>query len=194
MSLLIFNHLIYDVAFFSISFTEKWIPNVIISHRYKAQDTPARRTFEQALTGAFMSAVIKDLRPSALPFVASLIRHYTMVAVAQQCGERQMFRLLTTASIGILVCPDINILFHVPKDISNFFNNELFFCLYHMIQIIFKEKIQLFIIYCVYHSNVLIDLLIQQNQLTFAIFAGLRSVPATILPAGQSAQHSHVPQ
>uniref|UniRef100_A0A8C9YSC5 Transformation/transcription domain-associated protein n=1 Tax=Sander lucioperca TaxID=283035 RepID=A0A8C9YSC5_SANLU len=64
----------------------KWIPNVIISHRYKAQDTPARRTFEQALTGAFMSAVIKDLRPSALPFVASLIRHYTMVAVAQQCG------------------------------------------------------------------------------------------------------------
>ncbi|XP_075949483.1 transformation/transcription domain-associated protein isoform X4 [Anarhichas minor] len=68
------------------NFAEKWIPNVIISHRYKAQDTPARRTFEQALTGAFMSAVIKDLRPSALPFVASLIRHYTMVAVAQQCG------------------------------------------------------------------------------------------------------------
>lgn len=71
----------------SCSFTEKTIPNVIISHRYKAQDTPARKTFEQALTGAFMSAVIKDLRPSALPFVASLIRHYTMVAVAQQCGE-----------------------------------------------------------------------------------------------------------
>lgn len=68
------------------NFTEKTIPNVIISHRYKAQDTPARKTFEQALTGAFMSAVIKDLRPSALPFVASLIRHYTMVAVAQQCG------------------------------------------------------------------------------------------------------------
>uniref|UniRef100_A0A8C6M962 Transformation/transcription domain-associated protein n=1 Tax=Nothobranchius furzeri TaxID=105023 RepID=A0A8C6M962_NOTFU len=68
------------------NFTDKWIPSVIISHRYKAQDTPARRTFEQALTGAFMSAVIKDLRPSALPFVASLIRHYTMVAVAQQCG------------------------------------------------------------------------------------------------------------
>lgn len=72
----------------SFSFTEKTIPNVIISHRYKAQDTPARKTFEQALTGAFMSAVIKDLRPSALPFVASLIRHYTMVAVAQQCGEQ----------------------------------------------------------------------------------------------------------
>lgn len=76
-----------DGGILSFSFTEKTIPNVIISHRYKAQDTPARKTFEQALTGAFMSAVIKDLRPSALPFVASLIRHYTMVAVAQQCGE-----------------------------------------------------------------------------------------------------------
>lgn len=30
------------------NFTEKTIPNVIISHRYKAQDTPARKTFEQA--------------------------------------------------------------------------------------------------------------------------------------------------
>ncbi|XP_053094632.1 transformation/transcription domain-associated protein isoform X2 [Pangasianodon hypophthalmus] len=79
------KHALYQLLAHT-NFTEKWIPNVIISHRYKAQDTPARRTFEQALTGAFMSAVIKDLRPSALPFVASLIRHYTMVAVAQQCG------------------------------------------------------------------------------------------------------------
>lgn len=117
MSLLIFYHLIYDVAFFSISFTEKWIPNVIISHRYKAQDTPARRTFEQALTGAFMSAVIKDLRPSALPFVASLIRHYTMVAVAQQCGERQMFRL--PANIGVLSCPDMYILSQIHENINH---------------------------------------------------------------------------
>uniref|UniRef100_UPI00358FE8D5 transformation/transcription domain-associated protein-like isoform X3 n=1 Tax=Myxine glutinosa TaxID=7769 RepID=UPI00358FE8D5 len=68
------------------SFTEKPVTPVIISHRFKAHDTPGRGTFEQALTGAFMSAVIKDLRPSALPFVASLIRHYTMVAVAQQAG------------------------------------------------------------------------------------------------------------
>lgn len=86
-SFLICRHPIHCLVFSFISFTEKWIPSVIISHRYKAQDTPARRTFEQALTGAFMSAVIKDLRPSALPFVASLIRHYTMVAVAQQCGK-----------------------------------------------------------------------------------------------------------
>lgn len=95
-----FNPLIHCVAFSPISFTEKWIPNVIISHRYKAQDTPARRTFEQALTGAFMSAVIKDLRPSALPFVASLIRHYTMVAVAQQCGERLMLFVLSASNLG----------------------------------------------------------------------------------------------
>lgn len=124
MSLLIFNYLIYDVAFFSISFTEKWIPNVIISHRYKAQDTPARRTFEQALTGAFMSAVIKDLRPSALPFVASLIRHYTMVAVAQQCGERQMFPLLTTATTNILA--------------SSYALTSIFYSIYPKIPVIFS--------------------------------------------------------
>uniref|UniRef100_A0A8C4N9A3 Uncharacterized protein n=1 Tax=Eptatretus burgeri TaxID=7764 RepID=A0A8C4N9A3_EPTBU len=75
------------------SFTEKLVTPVIISHRFKAHDTPGRGTFEQALTGAFMSAVIKDLRPSALPFVASLIRHYTMVAVAQQAGANLSFSL-----------------------------------------------------------------------------------------------------
>lgn len=120
LSLLVFNHLIHCVAFSPISFTEKWIPNVIISHRYKAQDTPARRTFEQALTGAFMSAVIKDLRPSALPFVASLIRHYTMVAVAQQCGEGLMLLLLSTSNISFLFCPGICIYSQLPKEISNF--------------------------------------------------------------------------
>uniref|UniRef100_S4RST8 Transformation/transcription domain-associated protein n=1 Tax=Petromyzon marinus TaxID=7757 RepID=S4RST8_PETMA len=81
------------------SFTDKPVPSVIISHRFKAQDTPARRTFEQALTGAFMSAVIKDLRPSALPFVASLIRHYTMVAVAQLAGEGAVCVCVTGAWI-----------------------------------------------------------------------------------------------
>lgn len=77
---------------------------MIISHRYKAQDTPARKTFEQALTGAFMSAVIKDLRPSALPFVASLIRHYTMVAVAQQCGKCSSRRGVDGCERGGVIC------------------------------------------------------------------------------------------
>lgn len=131
----IFNHLSYDVAFFPISFTEKWIPNVIISHRYKVQDTPARRTFEQALTGAFMSAVIKDLRPSALPFVASLIRHYTMVAVAQQCGERQMSPLLTAANISILFCPDIYSLSQIPENVNHFLTMTVSF-VFNMILII----------------------------------------------------------
>lgn len=140
MSLLIFNHLIYDVAFFSISFSEKWIPNVIISHRYKAQDTPARKTFEQALTGAFMSAVIKDLRPSALPFVASLIRHYTMVAVAQQCGEIRVLRVLSTANISVLFCPDMYIYSQMLKDI-NHFPIMVFLLLKYPLKNIFKSII-----------------------------------------------------
>ncbi len=109
LSLLICNRLFHCVAFYPISFTEKWIPNVIISHRYKAQDTPARRTFEQALTGAFMSAVIKDLRPSALPFVASLIRHYTMVAVAQQCGEELVLCVHFASNFSFVFRPGIGI-------------------------------------------------------------------------------------
>lgn len=40
----------------------------------------------------------------------------------------------------------------------------------------------------------LIELLIQETQLTFVIFLGLRPIPATLLPTGQSAEHSHVPQ
>ena len=115
------THCVCVLFFFSpISFTEKWIPSVIISHRYKAQDTPARRTFEQALTGAFMSAVIKDLRPSALPFVASLIRHYTMVAVAQQCGEGLKLFLLSTSNISSLF--DLGLVFvsQLHKNISLF--------------------------------------------------------------------------
>ncbi|XP_023214350.1 transformation/transcription domain-associated protein-like, partial [Centruroides sculpturatus] len=39
-----------------------------------------------ALTGMFVAAAIKELRAVVLPFMAALVRHYTMVAVSQQCG------------------------------------------------------------------------------------------------------------
>lgn len=63
-----------------------------------------------------------------------------------------------------------------------------------MIHMIFKETILLFIIYCVYYNNVLVELLFDQTQITFVVSPGLRSIPAAVLPAGQSAEHSHVPQ
>lgn len=53
---------------------------------YRCADTHARRVQEQALTGMFVAAAIKDLRPQVLPLMASMVRHYTMVAIAQQAG------------------------------------------------------------------------------------------------------------
>ncbi len=55
---------------------------------YKCADCHTRKVQEQALTGMFVAAAIKDLRPQVLPFMASMVRHYTMVAIAQQAGKR----------------------------------------------------------------------------------------------------------
>ncbi|CAH1788418.1 unnamed protein product [Owenia fusiformis] len=67
------------------SFTEKDVP---IPHipLYRTTDGHARIVQEQALTGMFVAAAIKDLRPAVLPFMASIVRHYTMVTIPQQCG------------------------------------------------------------------------------------------------------------
>lgn len=156
------------------SFTEKWIPSVIISHRYKAQDTPARRTFEQALTGAFMSAVIKDLRPSALPFVASLIRHYTMVAVAQQCGER------INLSLPVF-------LYHLHFGLDRLSTLLLF--------LIWLEALQLFVSLLRYLILSLFSPPFSMLLMVVVLVSPTpRSVLAAVLPVGQPAQHSYVPQ
>jgi transformation/transcription domain-associated protein len=39
-----------------------------------------------AVTGMFVAAAIKELRQLVLPTMVSLVRHYTMVAIAQQAG------------------------------------------------------------------------------------------------------------
>ncbi|XP_064648217.1 transformation/transcription domain-associated protein-like isoform X2 [Lineus longissimus] len=67
------------------SFQDKEVP-VSSSPLYKNADPHSRKVHEQALTGMFVAAAIKDLRPSVLPNMASMVRHYTLVAVAQQCG------------------------------------------------------------------------------------------------------------
>ncbi|XP_041366452.1 transformation/transcription domain-associated protein-like [Gigantopelta aegis] len=53
---------------------------------YKNPDSHSRKVHEQALTGMFIAAAIKELRQSALPFMAYMVRHYTMIAISQQCG------------------------------------------------------------------------------------------------------------
>lgn len=53
---------------------------------YKCPDAELRRVHEMALTGMFVAAAIKELRQVVLPFMVSLVRHYTLVAISQQCG------------------------------------------------------------------------------------------------------------
>ncbi|XP_065923524.1 transformation/transcription domain-associated protein isoform X7 [Magallana gigas] len=67
------------------SFTEKEIP-LQTSQLYKNPDSHSRKVHEQALTGMFVAAAIKELRQTALPFMACMVRHYIMIAISQQCG------------------------------------------------------------------------------------------------------------
>lgn len=53
---------------------------------YKCADTLARQTHQTALTAMFVAAATKDLRQTVLPTMVAVVRHYTMVAVAQQAG------------------------------------------------------------------------------------------------------------
>ncbi|KAG5864322.1 hypothetical protein JTB14_004435 [Gonioctena quinquepunctata] len=61
------------------------IPNIKGS-TYKSIYKQARETHQTALTGMFVGAAIKELRETVIPALVSLVRHYTMVAVAQQSG------------------------------------------------------------------------------------------------------------
>ena len=53
---------------------------------YKINDTVARNVLQTALTGLFVAAAIKELKPSVVGTMVSYVRHYTMVAIAQQAG------------------------------------------------------------------------------------------------------------
>lgn len=53
---------------------------------YKSADLQARQTQQTALTGMFVAAATKELRQYVLPTMVAVVRHYTMVAIAQQAG------------------------------------------------------------------------------------------------------------
>ncbi|XP_028179424.1 transcription-associated protein 1 isoform X3 [Ostrinia furnacalis] len=53
---------------------------------YKCSNNIVRNTHRTALTGMFVAAAIKELRHHVLPTMVSLVRHYTMVAIAQEAG------------------------------------------------------------------------------------------------------------
>jgi transformation/transcription domain-associated protein len=64
--------------------------NGIIGPQYKCADKQARSVHQMAVTGMFVAAAIKELRQAVLPTMVALVRHYTMVAIAQQAGPFPM--------------------------------------------------------------------------------------------------------
>ncbi|XP_052224459.1 transformation/transcription domain-associated protein-like isoform X9 [Dreissena polymorpha] len=73
-----------DNLFTHPSFTEGEIP--VGGQLYKNPDAHSRKVHEQALIGMFVAAAIKELRQNALRFMGCMVRHYTMIAISQQCG------------------------------------------------------------------------------------------------------------
>ena len=53
---------------------------------YLCQDTQSRNVHQMAVTGMFVAAAIKELRTAVLSTMVHLVRHYTMLAIAQQAG------------------------------------------------------------------------------------------------------------
>ncbi|CAL1278798.1 unnamed protein product [Larinioides sclopetarius] len=53
---------------------------------YFCPDSESRKVHELALTGMFVASAIKELRTTVVPFMVSLVRHYTFVAISQQSG------------------------------------------------------------------------------------------------------------
>lgn len=78
------TYLWYDL-FTHRSFKEDEIPPQQGPH-YRCPDAVARNVQQIALTSMFVAAEIKELRPSVLATVVAVVRHYTMIAIAQQAG------------------------------------------------------------------------------------------------------------
>ncbi|RZF45958.1 hypothetical protein LSTR_LSTR008335 [Laodelphax striatellus] len=71
------------------SFSVGDITNVM-GPTYKLPDKQARQTYLTALTGMFVGAAVKDLSHLVQPTMVALVRHFTMVAIAQQAGPFSM--------------------------------------------------------------------------------------------------------
>lgn len=67
------------------SFHEGNIVNIPIN-QYKIEENQARKTLQTALIGMFVAAAIKELRESVSPVMIAVVRHFTMIIIAQQAG------------------------------------------------------------------------------------------------------------
>ncbi|KAH8272038.1 hypothetical protein KR018_007399 [Drosophila ironensis] len=71
--------------FTHVDFVETNISNCSV-FQHNANDLRVRATHQKALIGMLVASATKDLRDSVFPVMAAVVRHYTMVAIAQQAG------------------------------------------------------------------------------------------------------------
>ncbi|XP_071811547.1 transformation/transcription domain-associated protein-like isoform X3 [Apostichopus japonicus] len=72
-----------------------------LSVSYKCSDSLSRTSAQQALTAMIVAATIKDLRSHSLPFMLNIVRHFTLVTVAQQAGPLPMCHKNISGSRGL---------------------------------------------------------------------------------------------
>ncbi|XP_077513657.1 transcription-associated protein Nipped-A isoform X4 [Amblyomma americanum] len=85
---------------------------------YKCPDVETRKVHQMALTGMFAAAAIKELHSQVLPFLVSLVHHYTLVAVAQQAGPLRQTRQPTQGmDPAVLVDAVASIMAHEEKEL-----------------------------------------------------------------------------
>ncbi|XP_052871771.1 transcription-associated protein 1 isoform X2 [Anopheles cruzii] len=82
------------------SFTENNV-QCAPSSNYITVDKRARATTQTALTSMVVAAATKELRQSVLPTMVAVVRHYTMVAIAQQAGPFPLHKHFPLASGGM---------------------------------------------------------------------------------------------
>ncbi|XP_044312545.1 transcription-associated protein 1 isoform X1 [Drosophila rhopaloa] len=74
--------------------------------QHKVEDETVRGTHQTALIGMLVASATKDLRDSVCPVMAAVVRHYTMVAIAQQAGPFSQKGYQTSNGIDPMVLID----------------------------------------------------------------------------------------
>ncbi|XP_041564839.1 transcription-associated protein 1-like isoform X1 [Drosophila elegans] len=74
--------------------------------QHKIENETVRGTHQTALIGMLVASATKDLRDSVCPVMAAVVRHYTMVAIAQQAGPFPQKAYQTANGVDPLVLID----------------------------------------------------------------------------------------
>ncbi|XP_064456550.1 transformation/transcription domain-associated protein-like isoform X2 [Ornithodoros turicata] len=84
---------------------------------YKCTQVETRKVHKMALTGMFAAAAIKELHNQVLPFLVSLVSHYTLVAISQQAGPFRGSQTGTGMDPTVLVDALAAIMAHEEKEL-----------------------------------------------------------------------------